>query len=148
VDRALIAGEVRRATPLLRAIRARGELADYVEDLVALPGRLSELTVRLPVIVDPEIARLLAACAAGDWHVADDVARKLRDRFDTPSERGRLARALVRLRDDDVLGDSLAAVAFLDLSRDDCPALIEAALRHAAAIKAGAARTTSGLLVV
>jgi hypothetical protein len=133
---------------LLRAIRARGELAHYLEELVALPRRLSELTLRLPVIVDPEIARLLAACEAGNWQGADDVARKLRDRFDTPSERGRLARALVRLRDDGVIDDPLAAVAFLDLSRDDCPALIEAALRHAAAVKAGAARRSSGLLVV
>ena len=100
------------------------------------------------MIVDPELARLLAACAVGNWSGADDLVRKLRDRFDTPIERGRLARSLVRLRDEGLLGDSLAAVAFLDLSRDDCPALIEAALRHVATVKAGVARSSSGLLVV
>jgi len=148
VERAFIAGEVRRATPLLRAIRVRGELAYYVDELMALPRDLSELTVRLPVLVDPEIAHLLAAYAADDEQGVDDIVRKVRDRFDTPSERARLARAVARLRHDCVLSRSLAALAFLDLYRDDCPALIEAAVRQAAAIGAGVARTPFGLLVV
>jgi len=148
IERTFIAGEVRRATPLLGAIRARGELTYYLDELMALPRELSELTVRLPVLVDPEIARLLATYAADDEHGVDDLVRKVRDRFDTPSERGRLARAVARLRDDGVLSRSAAAVAFLDLYRDDCPALIEGAVRQAAAIRAGVARTPFGLLVV
>jgi hypothetical protein len=133
---------------LLLAIRSSGGTADYIDELMALPRRLSELTVRLPVLIDPEIARLLAACAADDEQGVGDIVVKVRDRFDTPSERARLARAVARLRDDGVLSRSLAAIAFLDLYRDDCPALIEAAVRQAAAVGAGVARTPFGLVVV
>ena len=129
-------------------MRARGELRDYLDELMGLPARFSELTVRLPALVDPEIARMLAACAVEVEDDVDEASKKVRARFDTPSERARLARAVVRLRDEGVLSASLVALALLDLQRDDCPALIEVAVRQAAAIGAGTACTPSGLLVV
>jgi hypothetical protein len=147
LDRAFIAAEVRSSYPELLVMRAQGGAGDYIDELLGLPERFSELAVSLPVLVDPELDRLLFACAVDDQQGIDDTIVKVSRRFHSLAERARLARIVVRLRNEGVLDASLAALALLDLQRDDASALLEAAVLQAARIRAGRVRTSSGLLV-
>jgi hypothetical protein len=72
--------------------------------------------------------------------------RELLGKLDTPQERARLARAVVALREAGRLDRKLAAAALVDLASSSHE-LFAASLLEAAAVRAGIARTPSGLLL-
>ena len=148
IDRSFVARAAEGSRPWLLAIRARDAVAIYLDELSVLPERFPELQVDLPALVDPALDRLLVACAVEDEHGIDDGLDEVGPGFDTPAERARLARVVVQLQEDGELHPSLAAFALFDLDRRDrCPALVEAAVIQAVSVRAGRARTPSGLLV-
>jgi hypothetical protein len=103
--------------------------------------------VSLPALVDPELDALLFACEVGDGQAVRDVIAKVSRRFHTVAERARLARVIVRLRDEESIDESVAVLALVDLRRDDASSLLEAAVLQAARMRAGRVRTPSGLLI-
>jgi len=147
LDEAFIAAAVCEARPALVGIRVSGLAADYLDELVELPKSFHGLTVTLPKLVDLELEALLHSCATGDEQGIDEALAGVARRFHNVAERARLARELVRLRDEGHLNRFLAALALLDLSRKEASALVESAVLEAARVRAGVARTTSGLLI-
>jgi hypothetical protein len=146
-DRSFLARAIRDSIPALVALRANGGPSNYIDDVLELPARFPELVVSLPALVDPELDALLFACEVGDGQAIRDVIAKVSRRFHTVAERTRLARVVVRLRDEQSIDEIVAVLALVDLRRDDASALLEAAVLQAARIRAGRVRTPSGLLV-
>ncbi len=146
-DRSFLARAVHDSIPAIIALRAIGGSSNYIDDVLELPAHFPELVVSLPALVDPELDALLFACEVDDGQAVREVIAKLSRRFHTVAERVRLARVIVRLRDEESIDEIVAALALVDLRRDDASCLLEAAVLQAARIRAGRVRTPSGLLI-
>jgi hypothetical protein len=146
-DRSFLTRAIRDSIPALVALRANGGPSNYIDDVLELPAHFPELVVSLPALVDPELDALLFACEVGDGQAVRDVIAKVSRRFHTVAERARLARVIVRLREEESIDEIVAVLALVDLRRDDASALLEAAVLQAARIRAGRVRTPSGLLI-
>lgn len=131
----------------LVGVRVSGWAAEYLDELVELPGRFPGLTVELPRLVDLDLEALLHSFSVGDSQGIDEALPKVARRFHASSERARLAREVLRLRDEGQLSRFLAALAVFDLSRKEAGVVAESAVLQAARVRAGVARTTSGLLI-
>jgi hypothetical protein len=141
--RAFLAHAARRAAFELRNI-ADVDFADLFDQLWELPAVDLSLQVELPKLFSPALDRLCDAVEDDDPdpELLDAVAHEI----DTPTERARLARAVIAETERGALDARLAAVALIDLASDSRRTL-HAALLEAVAVRVGAARTPAGLLL-
>jgi hypothetical protein len=143
LSRAYLAHQARAAARQLRRLDD-DELRDLFDELFELPELDLALTITLPGLLTPELEHLFDAVKADDPDAGDEVIPRILDRLDTPVERARLARAIIKLREQKRLDSLLAAAAIIDLdSRSRI--LLHACLIHTALIHAGIARTPGGL---
>jgi hypothetical protein len=141
--RAYLAHQARVAAHRLRHLDD-DELHDLFDELFDLPELDLALTITLPQLLTPDLQHLFDAIKADDVDAGDDVILTILDQLDTPVERTRLARAVLKLRDSRRLDSLLAAAAIVDLdSRSRL--LLRASLIHAAFIHTGRLRTPGGL---
>ena len=119
-------------------------MRELFDDLFELPELDLALTITLPQLLTPDLQCLFDAVKADDPDTGDEVIPKILDQLDTPTERARLARAIINQRDTQRLDSLRAAAAIIDLdSRSRI--LLNASLVHAAFIHTGRLRTPGGL---
>ncbi|MBV8735016.1 MAG: SEC-C domain-containing protein [Solirubrobacterales bacterium] len=141
--RAYLAHQARAAARKLRHLD-EDELHDLFDELFDLPELDLTLTITLPQLLTPHLQHLFDAIKADDVDAGDDVIPTILDQLDTPVERARLARAVLKQRDSRRLDSLLAAAAIIDLdSRSRL--LLRASLIHTAFIHTGRLRTPAGL---
>jgi hypothetical protein len=122
------------------------EFALLLAELVDLPCLDLSLQVELPKVLSPAVGRLCDAIAEDDEIAGDAVIEQVLVELDTPLQRARLARGVIALRDAGRLGRRLAAVGLVDLASGSRQ-LLCASVIQAVAVRAGVARTPSGLLL-
>ena len=142
---AFVIGAARDVAALAGGFSER-EFARLLAELVDLPCLDLSLQVELPKLLSPAIGRLCEAIAEDDEAGGDAVIDVVLDELDTPVARERLARAVIALRDRGRLPQRLAAVALVDLASGSRQ-LVCASVIEAVAVRAGVARTPSGLLL-
>jgi hypothetical protein len=135
-----------RAAALDLGPTSDGDFARLLDELVELPAHELSLQLELPRLFSPMLERLLDAMEQDDVDAGQAPFRELLDRLDTPLERGRLARAVVALREARGLDRELAAAALIDLASGS-RRLLSASLLQAAAVRAGIGRTPGGLVL-
>lgn len=139
--RAFLAHACREAAGELRRL-SDAELLQLFDDLWELPAVDLSLQVELPKLLSPVLDRLCDAVAD------DDPDPELLDAatmaIDTPTERARLARAVIAQAQAGAIGERIANAALLDLGSDSRH-LLNAALVEAVAVRIGVARTPAGL---
>ena len=141
--RAYLAHQARAAARKLRHLD-EDELHDLFDELFDLPELDLTLTITLPQLLTPHLQHLFDAIKADDVDAGDDVIPTILDQLDTPVERARLARAVLKQRDSRRLDSLHAAAAIIDLdSRSRL--LLRASLIHTAFIHTGRLRTPAGL---
>ncbi|HUA72490.1 MAG TPA: SEC-C metal-binding domain-containing protein [Solirubrobacteraceae bacterium] len=141
--RAYLAHHARDAARRLRHLDDN-ELRELFDDLFELPELDLALTITLPQLITPDLQHLFDAVKADDPDAGDEVIPRILGQLDTPTERARLARTIINLRDTKRLDPLLAAAAIIDLdSRSRI--LLNASLVHAAFIHTGRLRTPGGL---
>jgi hypothetical protein len=122
------------------------EFGLLLAELVDVPCLDLSLQVELPKLLSPAIGRLCEAIAEDDEIAGDAVIEQVLVELDTPVARERLARGVIALRDTGRLPRRLAAVAVVDLASGSRQ-LLCASVIEAVAVRAGVARTPSGLLL-
>src|SRR3954447_3718888 len=90
------------------------EFAGLLGELVDLPCLDLSLHVELPKLLSPAVGRLCEAIVEDDEIAGDAVIEQVLDELDTPAARGRLARAVIALRDRGRLPRRLAPFALID----------------------------------
>jgi hypothetical protein len=141
--RAFLASHARESAGRLRWLDD-DELEDLFDELIELPELDLRLALTLPQIRSPEIERLIDAAANDNVDVGDELVPQIAQQLDTPTERARIARVVLDLRDTKRLDPLLAAAAIIDLdSRSQT--LIRGCLIQAIFIHAGAISTPGGL---
>jgi hypothetical protein len=140
--RSFLAHGSRRAAGELRGL-SDAEFEALLDRLWELPAADLSLQVVLPKLFSPTLDRLCDAVADDDPDpgLLDAVAQTL----DEPSERARLARALIAGAERGAIDRRLAAVALVDLASDSRLTL-RASLLEAVAVEVGVARTPGGIL--
>ncbi len=128
-----------------RALSER-EFAMLLAELVDLPCLDLSLQVELPKLLSPALGRLCEAIAEDDELAGEAALDEVIDELDTPSERARLARAVIAMRDAGRCGRLLAAVALIDLASGSRQ-LLCAGVIESVAVRAGVARTPAGVLL-
>src|SRR3954453_8566498 len=122
------------------------EFALMLAELGDLPCLDLSLHVELPKLLSPALGRLCEAIAEDDEIAGDAVVEEVLDELDTRAARERLARAVIALRDRGRLPRRLGAVALIDLASGSRQ-LVCASVIESVAVRAGVARTPSGLLL-
>jgi hypothetical protein len=141
--RAFLAHAARRAASELRNV-PDAELDRLFDGLWELPAVDLWLQVELPKLFSPALERLSDAVAGDDPdpELLDAVARVI----DAPTERARLARAVIAVAERGAVDDRLAAAALVDLGSDS-RRLLRAGVLEAVAVRVGVARTPAGILL-
>ena len=98
----------------------------------------------LPTLISPELDELIQAAINDDPDTADELIPAVLATVDTPSQRARLAQAVINLRDNGRLPPRQAAAALIDLA-GETQALIRASLINAIFINTGQIPTPGGL---
>jgi hypothetical protein len=142
---AFLMGAARDVAELAGSFSER-EFELLLVELVDLPCVDLSLQVELPKLLSPAIGRLCEAIAEDDEASGDAVIDQVLVELDTPVQRARLARGVIALRDTGSLPWRLAAVALVDLASGSRQ-LLCASVIEAVAVRAGVARTPSGLLL-
>jgi hypothetical protein len=142
---AFLMGAARDVAELAGSFSER-EFELLLAELVDLPCVDLSLQVELPKLLSPAIGRLCEAIAEDDEASGDAVIDQVLVELDTPVQRARLARGVIALRDTGSLPWRLAAVALVDLASGSRQ-LLCASVIEAVAVRAGVARTPSGLLL-
>jgi hypothetical protein len=141
--RAFLAHASREAAAGLRQL-PDGELLELFDELWELPSAELSLQVALPKLLSPTLDRLCAAVAD------DDPDPELLDAavvaLDRPTERARLARAVIAQAQAKRIDRRLADAALIDLASDS-RRFVRASLLEAVAVRVGAARTPAGILL-
>lgn len=122
------------------------ELEDVFGAIKRLPALDLGLTVELPQIISPDVQRLCDAVLDEDLDALEHAIVPVLVRIDTPRQRLCLARRLLAMRDEGVIGRLVAAAALADLDSESRHFLM-AALLEAAAVRSGAVCTPGGLLL-
>jgi hypothetical protein len=143
--RAFVAQQGREAAVEL-ADATTSELRELWQNLVDLPTRDLSLQVRLPQLITPDLQRLREAIADDDPDWGWDALTAVVKQIDTPTERQRLANALINLRETGRLNRRQAAAALLDLDSRSTR-LIAASLLEAVAVAVGVSQTPAGLRI-
>jgi hypothetical protein len=139
--RAFLGGAARQAAEWTSHLSDAGFDA-LLDELWELPVCDLALQVELPKLFPPELDRLCEAVEEDDPDpdLLDEAAR----RIDGPTERARLARALLAKAEQRVIDRELAAAALVDLASDS-RTYLRYALLEAVAVRVGAAATPAGL---
>lgn len=116
------------------------------EELMNLPELDLSLQVPLPAFRTPAIDRAITALHNDDTDDFDRAVAEVVPTVDTVMRRLLLARAVVVLRDAGRIGRKLAAVAVIELDREDS-AFFASSVAQSVSVLAGEQRTPSGLLV-
>jgi hypothetical protein len=124
----------------------RIEFGALFEDLLALPELDLSLQVPLPAFRTPAIERAVTALHDEDGDDFDNALADVVAEIDNDLLRLFLARAVVVLRDAGRIGRKLAAVAVIELDREDS-ALFASSVAQSISVLAGERRTPTGLLV-
>ena len=141
--RAFLAGHAHQAAGRLRRLDD-DELEDLFDELIELPELDLRLSLTLPHLRSPETEQLLDAAANDDVDAGDELIPKITEQLDTPTERARIARVVLELRNTGRLDPLLAAAAIIDLDSRS-RTLIWACLIQTIFIHAGAISTPGGL---
>ncbi len=141
--RAFLAHASRGAARELRRL-PDAELGDLFEELGGLPAVDLSLQVALPPLFSPALDRLCDAVADDDPdpELLDAVASAI----DVPTERARLARAVIARAETGAIDHKLASAALVDLGSDS-RRLVRAGLLEAVAVQVGIASTPAGVLL-
>jgi hypothetical protein len=117
---------------------------ELFEELGELPAVDLSLQVELPKLRSPVLRRLCDAVADDDPdpELLEAAVRAI----DTPTERARLARAVIAQAESNAIDEKLADAALLDLGSDSRH-LLRAGLLEAVAVGVGVARTPAGVLL-
>jgi hypothetical protein len=142
---AFLRGAAREVAGTAGALSER-EFAMLLAELVDLPCVDLSLQVELPKLLSPALGRLCEAIAEDDELAGEAVFDEVLEELDTPSERARLARAVIAARDAGMCGQRLAAVALIDLASGS-RLLLCASVVQSVAVRAGVARTPAGVLL-
>jgi hypothetical protein len=139
--RAFLAHASRGAARELRRL-SDAELGELFEELGGLPGVDLSLQVALPKLFSPALDRLCDAVADDDPdpQLLDAVTGAI----DVPTERARLARAVIARAEAGAIDDKLASAALVDLASES-RRLVRAGLLEAVAVRVGVARTPAGV---
>jgi hypothetical protein len=124
----------------------KAEFRTLFEELMELPGLALSLQVPLPAVRTPAINRAITALHNDDTDDFDQALAQVVTAVDTVKSRLLLARAVVILRDAGRIGRKLAAVAVIELDREDS-ALFASSVAQSISVLAGEQRTPGGLLV-
>jgi SEC-C motif len=124
----------------------RDEFEDLFGELADLPEQDLSLQVPLPSIWTPAIERAVSALDDDDEEAFDTALSDVVSRIDTTVSRLLLGRAVVILRDAGAISKKLAALAIIELDREDS-AFFRSSVAESLAVLAGDQRTPSGLLV-
>jgi len=122
------------------------ELRDLFDQLLYLPELDASLQVRLGGIITPEVERAIHALRCDDVEEFDRALDKIAPTVDTLERRVELARAVVELRALGCIPAKLAALAVLELDREESTFFISS-VAESIAVLAGDRRTPAGLLV-
>ena len=135
--------QARKFAPVLRDYE-EFEIAELLDQVIALPVRHLSLQVRLPPFWRPELERLRAAMVTGN-----DLAGVVEDAtavIDGPHLRVSLARAAGELCEQDELDMESTAVIMVDLARP-MSVFVSASLIAATAVALGRCPTPAGLVL-
>ncbi|MGH8884391.1 MAG: SEC-C metal-binding domain-containing protein [Egibacteraceae bacterium] len=124
----------------------REGLVELLDVVAELPASYEELVVDLPRLAHPDLQPLRREIERDDLRKDSPALRAAIAVIDSPVVRARLARTVLRLRDEGVLDPCVAAAAVADLSAPDS-LLIEASLIQALLIDTGRVTRSSGLLI-
>ena len=119
------------------------ELRTYFDQLLYLPEIDTSLQVRLPGIIAPEMDRAINALRDDDEEEALD---KVVSAIDSADRRIDLAQAVLTLRDQGQIKRKFAAIAVLELDRNESM-VFRSSVAESLAILAGDQPTPAGLLV-
>ncbi len=144
--KAYMAAERRKAALALLKV-TRIEFDELFEEALKLPARDVSVQVPLPRLLSPELEALRSAIDHDDREGLDANLPPALAQLDGPILRSQLTEAVLTMRDTGRVAAEVAAVAVVDLSRQDS-ALVKASLAQALAVSVGAARTPSGLVLV
>jgi hypothetical protein len=122
------------------------EMRAFFDQLMYLPEVDLSLQVTLPGIITPDLDQAITALRDGDDDGFDQALERLVATLDTVDRRIDLARAVVALRDQGRIPETLAAIAVVELDRPES-ILFKSSVAEAISILAGDQRTPSGLLV-
>lgn len=119
-------------------------MAGLFDGLWELPAVDLSLQVEPPKLVSPELDRLCEAVADDDPD--PELLEVVVGVIDEPTERARLARAVIAQAEAGRVDDRLANVALVDLGSGS-RRLLRAGLLEAVAVRVGVARTPAGILL-
>jgi hypothetical protein len=122
------------------------ELRLYFDQLLYLPEIDTSLQVRLPGIITPNMDRAINALRNDDDEEFDEALERVVSAVDSPERRLELAQAVLRLRDEGQINRKFAAVAVLELDREESM-VFRSSVAESLAVLAGDQPTPAGLLV-
>jgi hypothetical protein len=122
------------------------ELRDLFDQLLYLPELDTSLQVRLGGIITPEVERAIRALRCDDADEFDRALDTVVPTVDTLERRVELARAVVELRALGRIPAKIAALAVLELDREESTFFIPS-VAESIAVLAGDRRTPAGLQV-
>ena len=122
------------------------EMRELFDQLVYLPAVDVSLQVRLPGIITPHMDRAINALRDADGAGFDEALGQVVTAVDTLERRIELANAVIELRNQRRVPPKLAAVAVLDLDREESVFFLSS-VAESLAVLAGDQPTPAGLLV-
>ena len=122
------------------------ELRTYFDQLLYLPEIDTSLQVRLPGIITPDMDRAINALRDDDDEEFDEALDKVVSAIDSADRRIDLAQAVLTLRDQGQIKQKFAAIAVLELDRNESM-VFRSSVAESLAILAGDQPTPAGLLV-
>jgi hypothetical protein len=122
------------------------ELRAHFDELIYLPEMDLSLQVPLPGIITPDLDHAIDALQDDDGDEFDRILNRVVPTVDTVQRRIDLAHAAIALRDQGRIPAVLAAIAVLDLDREES-ILFTSSVAESISVLAGDRRTPSGLLV-
>ena len=122
------------------------ELRAHFDELIYLPEIDLSLQVPLPGIITPDLNHAINALRNDDGDEFDRILDRVVPTVDTVQRRIDLARAVIALRDQECIPAVLAAIAVLDLDREESM-LFTSSVAESISVLAGDQRTPSGLVV-
>jgi hypothetical protein len=122
------------------------ELRAHFDELIYLPEIDLSLQVPLPGIITPDLDHAIEALRDDDGDEFDRILDRVVPTVDTVQRRIDLARAVIALRDQQRIPAALAAIAVLDLDREES-ILFTSSVAESISVLAGDQRTPSGLVV-
>jgi hypothetical protein len=123
------------------------EMRAHFDSLAYLPEIDLSLQVPLPAIITPDLDHAISVLQDDDGEEFDRVLERLVPTLDTVDRRIDLARAVLTLRDQGRIPDILAALAVMDLDREES-ILFKSSVAESLGVLSGNQRTPSGLLIV